>query len=57
MDFLAEARDKSSFYALPLRCMRAVAWFAAWARKWIRARLWHAMTLAFILGLGVGAML
>lgn len=31
----------------------AFTWIAAWAR----ARLWHAMTLAFVLGLGVGAML
>jgi hypothetical protein len=29
----------------------------AWIAQWARARLWHAMALAFVLGLGVGAML
>lgn len=28
-----------------------------WISQWARARLWHAMTLAFVLGLGLGAIL
>ena len=28
-------------------------WIAAWAR----ARLWHAMALAFVLGVGLGALI
>ena len=44
MDFITEAKE-------------TFAWIAAWAKKWIGARLWHAMALAFVLGLSVGAML
>ena len=28
-----------------------------WIVHWARARLWHAMALAFVLGLGLGALL
>ena len=28
-----------------------------WIGQWAKARLWHAMALAFVLGLGVGAIL
>ena len=28
-----------------------------WLAQWARARLWHAMTLAFVLGLGLGALI
>ncbi|HEX4105529.1 MAG TPA: hypothetical protein VHX92_04795 [Rhizomicrobium sp.] len=52
MDFLTEAKD-GFLNALPLRYMRAFGWIAAWAR----ARLWHAMALAFVLGLGLGALI
>jgi hypothetical protein len=31
----------------------AFGWIAAWAR----ARLWHVMALAFVLGLGIGALI
>ena len=30
-----------------------ISWISAWAR----ARLWHAMALAFALGLGLGALI